>query len=742
MSRSIGFSGHPSSRKQLSVFIEKPKLRRGVLFHPPRNEDDDDVIVLTGGEPFFVSRLVFETLTPLLTGENSLAQLAAALKGVLSAAQIVVAVQLMAKRGAVFDLASAHDHDEATVVAAQGTVFIHHIGRVQSQALPGLLAEAGLAVSATAEAAQFTLAITDHYLRNELSSLNRTQTGPWLLVRPVAQEMWLGPLIVPGETACWECLAHRLRFNSRIEQFVAAETGEFPFVDTAVLNQPPSARNVVFALAAQFARDWINGIRRAPLNTLVAIDPTSMSMTHHHIVRRPQCPACGTEAVVSPGAINLETRPRPQVDVLVRDNHARETLARFSHHISPVTGLLPMLTNTSRAAGIYVYGGGAYASHQPRSHGALMSMLRYRAAGKGLTEAAAKASALAETLEWYTLGAQPHGSLEIDSYDCLSRRARAIAPPALTHFSATQFTDRKSINRANREAKYHVPEPFDPSRDIGWLKVWSLTNREWAFVPGAACAPSYSCPFVKGNSNGNAAGATLEQAVLHGALEAVERDAVALWWYNFAPRPAAVPDGVDPELLAAMEAHYRSVGRRFWLLDITTEFGVSVMAAISIAEGQTTGRPVMGFGAHRDPVLAAQRALTELNQLLPDLTVVSPRDGRDEADSGGAMTLPAHIFPNEALPPRRLAAPSPPIGDAAGEVVRIIDALAARGLEMLVADLTLPDVGMPVVKVLIPGLRHAYPELGPGRLHDVPLTLGWIDQPVPEARMRDLRSPL
>lgn len=106
------------------------------------------------------------------------------------------------------------------------------------------------------------------------------------------------------------------------------------------------------------------------------------------------------------------------------------------------------------------------------------------------------------------------------------------------------------------------------------------------------------------------------------------------------------------------------------------------------------------------------------------------------------MTLPAHIFPNEALPPRRLAAPSPPIGDAAGEVVRIIDALAARGLEMLVADLTLPDVGMPVVKVLIPGLRHAYPELGPGRLHDVPLTLGWIDQPVPEARMRDLRSPL
>jgi ribosomal protein S12 methylthiotransferase accessory factor len=47
----------------------------------------------------------------------------------------------------------------------------------------------------------------------------------------------------------------------------------------------------------------------------------------------------------------------------------------------------------------------------------------------------------------------------------------------------------------------------------------------------------------------------------------------------------------------------------------------------------------------------------------------------------------------------------------------------ARGLELLVQDHTRPDTGLHVVKVVVPGLRHFWARLGPGRLYDVPVAL-------------------
>jgi ribosomal protein S12 methylthiotransferase accessory factor len=54
---------------------------------------------------------------------------------------------------------------------------------------------------------------------------------------------------------------------------------------------------------------------------------------------------------------------------------------------------------------------------------------------------------------------------------------------------------------------------------------------------------------------------------------------------------------------------------------------------------------------------------------------------------------------------------------------------------MLVLDQTQPDVGLPVVKVMVPGLRHFWRRLGPGRLYDVPVKRGWLAEPTPEEHM-------
>ena len=57
----------------------------------------------------------------------------------------------------------------------------------------------------------------------------------------------------------------------------------------------------------------------------------------------------------------------------------------------------------------------------------------------------------------------------------------------------------------------------------------------------------------------------------------------------------------------------------------------------------------------------------------------------------------------------------------------------AGGMEFLVLDQTRPDIGMPVVRVIVPGLRHFWERLAPGRLYDVPVSMGRRSRPLAEA---------
>jgi ribosomal protein S12 methylthiotransferase accessory factor len=72
------------------------------------------------------------------------------------------------------------------------------------------------------------------------------------------------------------------------------------------------------------------------------------------------------------------------------------------------------------------------------------------------------------------------------------------------------------------------------------------------------------------------------------------------------------------------------------------------------------------------------------------------------------------------------------------------DVLACQALverldfEMLVLDQTRPDIGMPVVKVIIPGLRHCHARLAPGRLYKAPVSLGWLSAPLTEEELNPI----
>lgn len=147
---------------------------------------------------------------------------------------------------------------------------------------------------------------------------------------------------------------------------------------------------------------------------------------------------------------------------------------------------------------------------------------------------------------------------------------------------------------------------------------------------------------------------------------------------------------------------------------------------------------MLGFGAHFDPRVALRRALSEVNQMLPAVLDSAP-DGTGYGCADpvalkwwrtATVEREPYLLPAAGLPastPDRY--PPRPSADLREDVRAVEDLVRGHGLELLVLDQTRPDLGLPVVKVVVPGLRPFWPRFAPGRLYDVPVRLGWLDAP-------------
>jgi ribosomal protein S12 methylthiotransferase accessory factor len=234
--------------------------------------------------------------------------------------------------------------------------------------------------------------------------------------------------------------------------------------------------------------------------------------------------------------------------------------------------------------------------------------------------------------------------------------------------------------------------------------------------------------FTRPCGNGVAAGTCLEEALLQGLLELVERDAAAIWWYNRLRRPGVELGSFDEPYFAALVSDYLRLGWKVWALDLTHDLGIT--ACVALAHHTESDRFTIGFGCHLQPRLAVQRALTELNQLFePTATRRAPWD---------AERMPSRdfLFPDPDRP--AVAASQLPSFDGAdlrADLEHAVSRLEAAGLEVMAVDKTRPDVGMSVIQAIVPGLRHFWPRFGPGRLYDVPPALAWLPRPLVEAEL-------
>jgi ribosomal protein S12 methylthiotransferase accessory factor len=379
------------------------------------------------------------------------------------------------------------------------------------------------------------------------------------------------------------------------------------------------------------------------------------------------------------------------------------------------------------------------ASHSHHYHAttvrAVKNDRRDHSGGKGMTDLDARVSALCEALERFS--AVRRGQEPTRTARRSEMGPHALSPNELMLFSQRQFEAREESNAGESGGFHWVPEPYDDER-IEWSQARSLVSGEVWWVPSAFIFLGFKGEggrFCKGDSNGLAGGNCLEEAILQGYLEVVERDAVALWWYNRASLPGVDLEGLRDPFVDALIEYYPSVGRTLWALDLTTDLRVPCFVALSALNGE--GRDIIfGFGAHLDARIALRRALTEVNQMLPTV-LRTPEERRrqllpDFADaihwweSESLQTQP-YLLPGDDLPPRILAEYSDPTTHDLREIVHLGVQRAARaGVDVLVHDLTRPSVEFAVAKVVAPGLRHFWRRLGSGRLYDVPAQLGWV----------------
>ncbi|WP_299006393.1 YcaO-like family protein [uncultured Shewanella sp.] len=443
----------------------------------------------------------------------------------------------------------------------------------------------------------------------------------------------------------------------------------------------------------------------------------------------------------------------PDIEGGLRVVDARCSVNRLLTLVSPITGVINHLTqlNQERDHPIHVYRTGFF---RPLNLANSETNERFVqiCLGKGVCTEQSKASGLSEAIERYCAIYQKELPILHSSPQALkAAKLRYFDFHCLNPFSETQYDAFERKQHTELE-KAHSVKRYK-GQAIHWLPSWSLTHNEWVYFPmslGASQLPFDDMQYGRWHSNGCAAGNTVEEAILQGLLELIERDAVAIWWYNRLVCPEFDLSRIDEARLNKLKMTLsssienwadrdnkdianqapREAGYDFWVLDLTHDLGVPVMAAIG--KHAVTGQFILGFGCHLQSEVAAERALTELCQLqLIANRHSAPFDFNAIIDSEYLYPQrQSQVNQHEFNVPYSMSYQSDQTLD------RIIKGLVCKlktlGFEISIYNYSHGEIMLKTVKVMVPGLCHIWPQLGNQRLYQLPVALKLRQQALDE----------
>lgn len=352
------------------------------------------------------------------------------------------------------------------------------------------------------------------------------------------------------------------------------------------------------------------------------------------------------------------------------------------------------LTRLANVTGLDYVGLPVYMAVRPNSRSLSVAQ------GKGLDDESARVSAFMEAVEMAHAEQHTH-AVRVETYARMQARERVPQPGLLPQ-------DRRTSFRRDRE--------------IAWVAGTSIRNGETVWVPhdlvhlDYRVSPRHAMSGFMISSNGLASGNHPLEALCAGLYEVIERDATALWRAygsgERAKRRLRLSGVTDPEcrsLLQRLGGSEMSVA----LWDVTTDIGVaSFLCRIREAIGNKRSQmgAFWGSGCHLSRGIALSRALTEAVQSRLTYIAGSRDDlrARDyvEPPQNPILDLAIDIHEQRAKNRRFDDVPDFCSNSFEADLQQIVSCLeAAHFTEIVTVDLTRPSIGIPVVRVIVPGLE-------------------------------------
>ena len=319
--------------------------------------------------------------------------------------------------------------------------------------------------------------------------------------------------------------------------------------------------------------------------------------------------------------------------------------------------------------------------------------------GKGITLEAARASGLMEAAELYH-AENIEAPLRFSSFEDLRRRVNTIEVARLPRLDTSGFHERLKIL---------------------WIEGRDLLNERSVWLPLETVDADYTLPRLTGaecfpaNTTGLASGNHPLEAISHAICEGIERHSMALWSDRSDEEraqtrvdPATVDDADCGALLECLTRCNFEAG----VFDITSPIGVPAFLCRILPRGDRwMTRPIVsdGMGCHPSPAIALIRAVTEAAQSRLSFVAGSRDDLTREEYEKLQGRLQMRYAEGELAGPCTRS-----FTGARGwhaetfeeDIERLKGLLQDAGMRQIaVVDLAKEQFGLPVVRVVIPGLR-------------------------------------
>jgi ribosomal protein S12 methylthiotransferase accessory factor len=430
----------------------------------------------------------------------------------------------------------------------------------------------------------------------------RLHGRPILFVTVEPGSAWIGPLLRPNASGCLLCLKSRLANNHR-------DTHRWYNTESDAVQRRNALGPVAPAAVAAFQTilgEVLVAYREDRQGHglecgAVRLDLDTLTSRRHRFVPQAHCPACSRLPHDAPDLARQALRPRlkTRVDDDRIPNPALTVDALRRDYVDRRSGLIRHVFHdlTSRLMPMF-------AAEMPLANSQTVEV----GYGRSDTRQGSEMVALLESLERYA-GHAPRGKLTSVRGSYAQVRDQAMDPRSFIMHAAGQAA----------EPGYSLRQ-YDDQLVFNWVWGYSLREQRPILVPEQLVY--YWLPelperpvnrFLFDTSSGCAMGGCIEEAMLYGLLEVVERDAYLATWYNRYTPVEVNLESIRDAQIQALLARAHAEGFELHVFDIRHDIDVPVFWAMIVdPRDDAAVKSYCAAGAHLRPERAIYAALVEV----------------------------------------------------------------------------------------------------------------------------------